>query len=121
MEVLTIDPLPTALFVTYDVLAFWIWALLEGMGIQVPEQMSIVGFDWRAQWDKAVADELTTASQDFEGFGSHAVELLIDRISGQSPPTPRHILLDAPLIIRSSTATPSSSRPEVHLAATTSV
>jgi LacI family transcriptional regulator len=119
-EVLALDPLPTALFVTYDVLAFWIWALLEGQGIRVPEQMSIVGFDWRAQWDKSVADELTTASQDFEGFGRHAVELLLDRISGEFPATPRHVLLDAPLIIRSSTATPHSSRPEVHLAASTS-
>ncbi|MDR3688074.1 MAG: GntR family transcriptional regulator [Fimbriimonas sp.] len=116
-EILAIDPLPTALFVTYDVLASWVWAVLEGHGIRVPEDISIVGFDWRAQWEKSFADELTTASQDFEGFGCHAVELLLGRLSGEAPSVPRHILLDAPLVKRSSTSTPPSLRSEHALAA----
>jgi LacI family transcriptional regulator len=116
MEILAMDPLPTALFVTYDVLASWVWAILEGQGIRVPEQMSIVGFDWRAQWDRSFVDELATAAQDFEGFGRHAVELLLDRIAGEAPEAPRHVLLDAPFVIRSSTATPPLNRPETQLA-----
>jgi LacI family transcriptional regulator len=116
VEILELDPLPTALFVTYDILACWIWAVLEGKGIRIPEQMSIVGFDWRAQWDKSLADELDTAAQDFEGFGRHAVELLLDRISGEAPTSPRHVLLDAPLVIRSSTVSPPSSRSSIVLA-----
>jgi len=117
VDLLKIDPLPTALFVTYDILACWIWAVLEGKGISVPDQISIVGFDWRAQWDKSLADALDTAVQDFEGFGRHAVELLLDRIAGEAPASTRHVLLDAPLIVRSSTATPRPLRPERILAA----
>ena len=113
------DPLPTALFVTYDILAYWVWALLEGKGIKVPGQMSIAGFDWRTHWEKGLADELDTAAQDFEGFGRYAIELLMERITGEAPPTPRHVLLDAPLVVRSSTATPRSPRPDNELAATT--
>jgi len=103
-EILSIDPLPTALFVTHDILACWVWAVLAGKGVLIPEQISIVGFDWRARWDRALADELDTAAQDFEGFGTHAIELLLDRITGESCVAARHILLDAPLIIRSSTS-----------------
>ncbi|HWD38756.1 MAG TPA: GntR family transcriptional regulator [Fimbriimonas sp.] len=101
--ILQMDPLPTALFVGFDVLAYWVWALLEGAGVRIPSQMSIIGFDWVAGRDKSIPDELTTASQDFAGFGRHAADLLLDRITGQIPSTPRHVLLDAPLVIRSST------------------
>ncbi len=118
VELLEIDPLPTALFVTYDILACWIWAVLEGRGISVPDQISIVGFDWRAQWDKGLEDALDTAAQDFEGFGRHAVELLLDRISGEAPASTRQVLLDAPLVVRSSTATPRLLRPGQALVAT---
>lgn len=120
MEILAVDPLPTALFITYDVLASWVWAVLEGQGIRVPEQMSIVGFDWRAQWDRSFADELATAAQDFEGFGRHAVELLIDRIAGDAPDSARHVLLDAPFVTRSSTAALQLSRPDLTLAGSVS-
>lgn len=109
-RILAMDPLPTALFVGYDILAYWICAVLEGRGIHIPEQMSVVGFDWRAHWDKKLADALTTASQDFEGFGRHAADLLLDRIAGEAPAAPRHILLDAPLIVSTSTAPPAISR-----------
>ena len=116
-QILQIDPLPTALFVTYDVLAYWIWAVLEGRNIRVPQQMSIVGFDWRAQWDRSLADELDTAAQDFEGFGHHSVALLLDRINGEAPPNPRHVLLDAPLVKRSSTHPIHFARPGLSLSA----
>ncbi|MDR3689265.1 MAG: GntR family transcriptional regulator [Fimbriimonas sp.] len=101
--VLAMDPLPSALFICYDILAYWTCAFLEGAGIRIPEQMSVVGFDWIAGRERGLADELTTANQDFAGFGRHAADLLIDRITGQLPPAPRHVQLDAPLVIRSST------------------
>jgi LacI family transcriptional regulator len=115
LKILAMDPLPTALFIGYDVLAYWVCAVLEGYGIKVPEQMSVVGFDWRALWDKTLADALTTASQDFEGFGRYSADLVLDRIEGSAPSAARHVLLDAPLIIRSSTTTPQFSRPDANL------
>lgn len=103
-EIAAMDPRPTAVFVAYDVLAFWVCAFLEGMGIQVPKDVSVAGFDWLAGWDHGIPDTLTTAAQDFQGFGRHAANLLLDRISGDLPPFPRYVLLDAPLVVRSSTA-----------------
>ena len=101
--ILEMDPRPTALFICYDILAYWVGAFLEGAGVRIPDDMSVVGFDWLARWDKNLNDSLTTAAQNFEGFGRHATNLLLDRIGGDSS-TPRHILLEAPLVIRSSTA-----------------
>jgi DNA-binding LacI/PurR family transcriptional regulator len=95
-------PRPTAIFVCHDVMAFWVRALLEGKGYSVPGDISIVGFDWLARSDDAIPDILTTAGQDFEGFGRHAANLLLDRLNGEAPPEPRHVLLDAPLEVRSS-------------------
>ena len=102
--ILDMNPRPTAVFVGYDILAYWICAQLEGAGVQIPSQMSVVGFDWRAGRGGTPVDELTTASQDFEGFGRHAANLMLDRVEGGIPRQSRHVLLDAPLVIRSSTA-----------------
>lgn len=103
-EVLSMRPRPTALFVAYDVLAYLICAFLEGAGVRVPDDISVVGFDWKARPGEPLVDRLTTASQDFEGFGRFAVDLLLDRIADGGSATPRHVLLDAPLVVRSTTA-----------------
>ena len=105
-ELHRLDRFPTALFITYDLLAFWVCAILEGLGVHIPDQISVVGFDWRARWSGRISDSLTTASQDFEGFGYHAASMMIDRLSGKPLTVQKQILLDAPLVIRSSTAIP---------------
>lgn len=102
--ILAMSPRPTAVFVAYDVLAFWVSAYLEGAGLSIPDDISVVGFDWRARPGEALADILTTAGQDFEGFGRHSVDLLLDRLSDGVQGAPRHVLLDAPVLVRSSTA-----------------
>jgi LacI family transcriptional regulator len=101
---------PTALVVGCDVLAHSVGALLEGAGVKIPTEMSIVGFDWLGRWESASLDDLTTASQDFLGFGRHAASLLLDRLSGERT-VPRHVLLPAPLVVRSSTAPRTSHEP----------
>jgi LacI family transcriptional regulator len=103
-EFMSMEPRPTALFAAFDVLALWLCAFLEGMGLRVPGDVSVAGFDWLAGWDKGIPDTLTTAAQDFEAFGRHAANLLLDRIAGDLPSAPRYVLLDAPLVVRSSTA-----------------
>jgi len=102
-EFMKMDPRPTAMFVCHDVMAYWVCALLEGRGISIPGDVSVVGFDWLAKWDDAIPDTLTTAGQDFDGFGRHAANLLLDRLTGEAPSGARQVLLDAPLVIRSST------------------
>ena len=101
--VLAMDPRPTALFVTCDGLAFDVCAYLEGAGVDIPERMSVVGFDGLARFGSAPCDELTTCQQDFESFGTHAASLLLDRLEGGQALDSRRILLDAPLAVRSTT------------------
>lgn len=106
---------PTALFISCDVLAHSVGALLEGAGLRIPEDISIVGFDWLARWETEQPDDLTTASQEFEGFGWHAADILLDRLAGGGPLAPRHVLLPAPIVIRSSTGLPPVSDPATDL------
>ncbi|RYG24433.1 GntR family transcriptional regulator [bacterium] len=101
--VLAKDPRPTALFVTCDALAFDVCAFLEGAGLDIPERISVVGFDGLARFGSAPCDDLTTCLQDFEGFGTHAASLLLDRLEATQPIESRRVLLDAPLSVRSTT------------------
>lgn len=103
-KILAMEPRPTAIVASHDVFAASIYALLSGAGIRVPEDISLVGFDWLADCERDFPDTLTTAAQSFEGSGLHASSLLLDRISAEISPASRHVLLDAPLVVRSSTA-----------------
>ena len=102
-EILALPKLPTAIFVNCDALAFWIIAYLEGAGISVPGRVAVMGFDWIARWEDSKLDILSTLSQDFEGFGIHAADLLLDRLANPSSNASRHVLLDATLVLRPST------------------
>lgn len=98
------DP-PTALFVVSDYYAIGVLHALETMGIRVPEEMAVVGFDG-AEFLRPGQRKLTTVVQPFERIGARAVELLSRRIQeGDSAPY-RHVLLEAPLSIQSSTRSP---------------
>ena len=103
-EIVAMEPRPTAICASHDVLALSLCAMLGGAGLRVPDEISVVGFDGLADWEKGFPDTLTTAAQSFEGFGLHAANLILDRASGEISSANRHVLLDAPLVIRSSTA-----------------
>jgi LacI family transcriptional regulator len=97
---------PTAIFAINDSLALLILACLQEMKISVPEDISIVGFDGVLQWIPG-GGSLTSACQDFSRIGELAMERLLGRIRGEaSPNTHRHVLLEAPLRIQSSTRRP---------------
>jgi LacI family transcriptional regulator len=103
-KILAMDPRPTAIFACHDILAISIYGILSGMGLRIPEDISLVGFDWIADSERTLPDNLTTSAQSFEGFGCHAANLVLDRASGALSTANRYVLLDAPLVIRSSTA-----------------
>ncbi len=107
--ILESDEYPTAIMVNCDALALSILAYMEGAGIKVPEEISVIGFDWIARFGDPKFDVLTSISQDFEGFGSNAADLLLDRLNTKRTLSPRHVLLDAPLVTRQSTINRSAS------------
>ena len=81
------------------------YAGARDLGLRVPDDVSIVGFD-----DIALADivdpPLTTIRQPLQAMARFAVETLIDHLEKTSTATPAHLSMDPELIIRGSTAAP---------------
>ncbi len=96
---------PTAVFAVNDQVAMFFQDAVTRLGLRIPEDISLVGFDWLLRWLPS-GGALTSISQPFETIGRVAAERLLERISRRAPEVPRQILLDAPLVVRGSTAPP---------------
>ncbi|HUG86816.1 MAG TPA: LacI family DNA-binding transcriptional regulator [Euzebya sp.] len=101
---LAIDHRPTAIIAPNDVAAVGALEALTAEGLDVPGDISLVGFD-----DTYLAGlghiDLTSVRQDAALMGARAVEMLIERADGRRSRT-RHLMLEPSLTIRSSTAPP---------------
>ncbi|MCC7321413.1 MAG: LacI family DNA-binding transcriptional regulator [Rubellimicrobium sp.] len=92
---------PDAVFVANDHMAFAVMDVLRfELGLRVPEDVSVVGFDDvpPAGWP---AYSLTTFRQDAARMVAETVAILTDATEG--PHVPRKVLVDGRLIIRGST------------------
>ena len=98
-------PQPDAIFVGNDHMAFSVMdALRFDLGLRVPEDVSVVGYDDvpLAAW---AAYNLTTLRQPSNRMVEATVEALLQRI--EAPETPaRKIAIDGPLIVRGSARVP---------------
>jgi alanine racemase len=94
---------PTAILAMSDSLALGVmWAARE-LGLYVPEDLSVVGFD---DLEMALHSNppLTTVHQPIRGKGEEAARLLLRMIASPDLERPEHKTLDTRLIIRASTA-----------------
>jgi DNA-binding LacI/PurR family transcriptional regulator len=89
-----------AIFCASDLIAFGTLAAASEMNIQVPEDLSIVGFDdiFAARY---AFRGLTTVSQNYYKIGSRATECVIDMVEGKQ--TPKRIVVSHDFIIRNTT------------------
>lgn len=101
------SPPPTAFFCVNDGIAMRVQQTLLQFGMHAPNDISVVGFDWILRTLPNGGD-LTTVAQPFEAIGRIAAERLLDRITGNSAEPPRHILIEASLIVKSTTGPPPS-------------
>jgi DNA-binding LacI/PurR family transcriptional regulator len=96
--------LPTAIFVANDLAALGALDVLDGAGVRVPAELSLVGYD-----DIVVARSprvaLTTVAQPSLEIGRTAVNLLLERVGGDRH-EPRHVVLPPRLVVRGTTAAP---------------
>jgi DNA-binding LacI/PurR family transcriptional regulator len=97
---------PTALLCFSDAIAHAALREAHDLGIEVPRELSIIGFD-----DNPLATQLrpalTTVHQDIEAKGRAAASALTEAIDDAHTGTvrpPRHLVLPADLVIRGSTA-----------------
>ncbi|MEU2560703.1 LacI family DNA-binding transcriptional regulator [Streptomyces longispororuber] len=93
-------PRPTALICDDDVLAAGVCKAARRLGLRVPEDLSVTGFD-DLTLATAVEPELTTVRLPAEDFGEQGMTTLLDVLAGRTPaPTP----LPVRLVVRGSTA-----------------
>ncbi|MCW5942748.1 MAG: GntR family transcriptional regulator [Fimbriimonadaceae bacterium] len=102
---------PTALFCINDSLALGALDALTRLGIVTPGDVSVVGFDGLLRWLPG-GGHLTSAHQNFRRMGELAAQLLLRRIAERGDPDlpRRYVLLEAPLVVRETTAPPKADR-----------
>lgn len=95
---------PTAIFAANDLSAIAVIKAAAELGLDVPGDLSVVGFD---DVPEATMHNppLTTVAQPMQLLGATAAELLVRFMAGESP-SPTHIRLPTRLIVRATTAPP---------------
>ncbi len=92
----------TGLICASDVLALGSIRAARRMGLDVPKDVSVVGFDDSALMT-CTDPPLTTVRQPIEMMGQAAVDLLVNQIEG-SGVQPDELLFEPELVVRGSTA-----------------
>lgn len=99
-QLLALNPRPTAIFASSDMLAIGALEAARAMKLRCPEDLSIVGFD-DLDFSSLTEPALTTVFQPGYHIGSLACQLLLDRVRGASHP-PEQKTLNTELKIRNS-------------------
>jgi LacI family transcriptional regulator, galactose operon repressor len=102
IELLDRPDRPTAIFASSDMAAFGVLRAAEDLGIEVPGELSVVGFDDIPEAAR-VTPALTTVRQPLREMGRVAVNQLLARL-GEPGRAPSRVVLDTELIVRGSTA-----------------
>ena len=99
-QLLSLKPLPSAIFACNDEMAAAVLATAHRLGLRIPEDFSLAGFD-DAHLARSVWPALTTCRQKVELMGHLAADFLINP---PADPEPRKQLQQYELVIRESTA-----------------
>lgn len=93
--------MPSALFATSDALAIGAMRAFQEEGIQIPKDLSLIGFN-DISIAKYVTPALTTINIPTEWMGELAVKLMVDLIEDPAP-LPRKTMISTQLVTRDST------------------
>ncbi|EKF41499.1 transcriptional regulator [Nitratireductor indicus C115] len=94
---------PTAVICGNDVIAYGVMLEAIKLGIEVPAQLSVVGFD-DLEWSRHLRPSLTTIHMPTDEIWVRAGEYLVEHLSGGAPIMHREI--DFSMVVRESTAPP---------------
>ncbi|MGW6505441.1 LacI family DNA-binding transcriptional regulator [Nonomuraea angiospora] len=106
-DLLALDERPTAIVAGNDEIAVGVLAAAKELGVTVPGELSVTGFDDtpQTQW---TTPRLTSVRQPLVGMGRMAVETVIGMVDGVQPAS-RHLQLATTLSVRDSTGPAPSS------------
>jgi LacI family transcriptional regulator len=103
MQAILASPLlPTAVFVCNDLMGIGALSAAHEAGVQIPQQMSLIGFD-DIELARFASPALTTIAQPKLRIGIAAVDMVLERIQGGRIQA-RQVVLQPELIVRYSTA-----------------
>ena len=101
-ELLRSQPPPTAIFAANNVLAEGCYLALDRLGLNVPQDMSLVAFD-DVPWMSIVRPQLTTVRQPVADMARGAAELLLRRLRDNAR-TASTSVFRSELVVRGSVA-----------------
>ena len=99
-QLLTRSDAPTALFCANDVTAMCAMAVAQELGLSVPGDVSVVGFDDIPE-ASLVTPQLTTVRQPLGDMGREAMTMLMDILAGRERSS--HVRMPTELVVRGST------------------
>jgi LacI family transcriptional regulator, galactose operon repressor len=104
-QLLTLESPPTAIFASNDVSAFGVIEAAAELGVRIPAELSVVGFDDIPQ-SAYTQPPLTTVRQPLEEMGRVAARLLLASMRDPGV-APTRVELTTQLVVRGSCAAPS--------------
>jgi LacI family transcriptional regulator len=105
-ELLTRADRPTAVFAANDMSAIGVLQAARELGLRVPEDLSVIGFDDIPEAASSTPP-LTTLAQPLHDIGAQALRMLVELLADREVPSRVH--LPAELVVRGSTG-PASGR-----------
>ena len=107
IDLLRLPERPTAIFAASDHQALGVLEAARILGIRVPEELSVVGFD---DVEVAAYVGLTTVPQPLFESGRRGADLLLRLLTegGEQPPAPQVEQLAVEVVVRSTTAVPAT-------------
>jgi DNA-binding LacI/PurR family transcriptional regulator len=98
---------PTAVFVANDQMALGMLRALHEVGMSVPDDVAVVGFDDIPEAEFFLPP-LTTVRQNFTAVGQAAIRLLVSLLETQSSESDERVVIAPSLIVRASSAAPTA-------------
>ena len=92
---------PDAIFVCNDYVAFQVVQVAEALGLRIPDDLALVGFDNVAYTDY-FGVPLTTVEQHRHEIGATAASVLLERIAGRRTQQNRLVIATRLIVRRSS-------------------
>ena len=93
---------PTAVFAANDEMAMGAMAEIKALGLKIPEDISVIGFD-DIRFAEVADPPLTTVRQPRHDIGKRVMTMMLGLLRGETVESP-HVILPHELIIRSSAA-----------------
>jgi LacI family transcriptional regulator len=104
-DLLTLNPLPDAVFCYNDPIAIGVIDAILEAGLRVPQDIAVIGCG-NLHFDKSLRVPLSSIDQQSEAIGERAGTLVLALIEAKVPPPPESITLEPQVVQRESTRRP---------------